>query len=126
MPNKPPRMKPSRDEKVYLRHWMYDEVHYRDGPGTAKVLQRDHGASPAELATLIAAAIPDPDDQATAGFGPPPEEPPVWPWSEAEFRNRLADAQSILTERHRGGPRRGEVTEADVPTAHAPGSNPRT
>jgi hypothetical protein len=95
-------MKLSRDEEAYLRHWMYDEVHYRDGPAPAKALQRDHGVSPAELAILIAAAIPDPEDQAAAGFGPPPEGMPVWPWPEEEFRNRLADARSILAERHRG------------------------
>src|SRR4051812_13656886 len=78
MPNTLPRMKLSPDEEVYLRHWMHDEVHYRDGTGRAKLLQRSHGVSPADLAALIAAAIPSPQDQATAGFGPPPAEPPAW------------------------------------------------
>ena len=82
MPNKLPRMKLCSDEEVHLRHWMHDEVHYRDGAGPAKLLQRSHGASPAELAALIAAAMPNPEDQAAAGFGLPPAEPPVWPWSE--------------------------------------------
>jgi hypothetical protein len=81
---------------------MYDEVHYRDGTGPAKLLQRSHGASPAELAALIAAAMPDLKDQAAAGFGSPPPEPPVWPWSDEDFRHRLADARSVLTARHVG------------------------
>ena len=37
--NNRPLMKLSRDEEVFLRHWMYDEVHYRDGQGPAKRLQ---------------------------------------------------------------------------------------
>jgi hypothetical protein len=93
-------MKLSPDEDVYLRHWMHDEVHYRNGVGPAKLLQRSHGVSPADLAVLIAAAIPSPQDQATAGFGPPPAGPPNWPWSNDEFQKRLADARSILAARH--------------------------
>ena len=67
-------MRLSRDEESFLRHWMYDEVHYQDGPGPAKRLQLEHGAVPADLATLIAAAIPDAADQrnrpASASAGP--------------------------------------------------------
>jgi hypothetical protein len=32
------RMKLSRDEKIFLWHWMYDEAHYQAGPGPAKRL----------------------------------------------------------------------------------------
>ena len=52
MPNKHPLMKLSREEDVFLRHWMYDEVHYRDGPGPAKTLQVRHHVTPAELAEM--------------------------------------------------------------------------
>src|SRR5438067_13392062 len=71
MPNKHPRMKLSPEEEAFLRHWMYDEVHYADGPGPAKQLQLHHGVAPADLALLIAAGIPDPADQEAAGSGPP-------------------------------------------------------
>jgi len=66
MLNKHPQMRLSRDEEVFLRHWMYDEVHYRDGQGPAKRLQVQHRAIPADLAILIAAAIPDPADPRAA------------------------------------------------------------
>jgi len=52
---------------LLLRHWMYDEVHYQDGTGPAKRLQLQHRAIPADLAVLIAAAIPEPSDQEEAG-----------------------------------------------------------
>jgi hypothetical protein len=98
-------MRLSREEEDFLRHWMYDEAHYRDGPGPAKKLQLQHQASPADLSAIIAVAIPDLVDQEAAGSGPPPAGPPVWPWSEDAFRGRLAEARSILAERHRGRPR---------------------
>jgi hypothetical protein len=91
-------MRLSRDEEVFLRHWMYDEVHYRDGRGPAKCLQLQHRTMPADLATLIAAFLPDPADQEEAGLGPPPDEVPTWPWTEESFRTRLSDAQLILAE----------------------------
>src|SRR5262245_56310421 len=96
MPNMPPRMKLSPDEAVFLRQWMYDEIHYQDGRGPAKRLQVQHGVSPADLATLIAAAIPDPADQEAAGKGPPSVASPPWPWSVAVFQQRLAEARSTL------------------------------
>lgn len=96
MPSKPPRMKLSRDEEAFLRHWMYDEFHYQDGPGPAKRLQLAHRAIPADLAVLIAAAIPDPEEQEGAGLGPPPAEPPAWPWTEAALRARVAEARAAL------------------------------
>jgi hypothetical protein len=96
MPNKHPQMKLSPDEERFLRHWMYDEWHYREGRGPAKRLQLEHRAIPADLATLIAAAIPDPAEQHAAGIGPPPSEPPRWPWTEESLRARLAEARAAL------------------------------
>ena len=51
-------MRLSHDEERFLRHWMHDELHYREGQGLAKRLQLLHRVIPADLATLIAAAIP--------------------------------------------------------------------
>src|SRR5262245_31714469 len=60
MRTKHPPMKLSPEEMHFLRHWMYDEMHYQEGSGPAKQLQREHRAISANLAVLIAAAIPDP------------------------------------------------------------------
>jgi hypothetical protein len=79
MRNKHLPMKLSPEEEIYLRHWMYDELHYQEGPGAAKRLQLEHGVVPADLAALIAAAIPAPADQQAAGLGPPPAAAPIWP-----------------------------------------------
>jgi hypothetical protein len=95
-------MRLSPDEDAFLRHWMYEEVHYRDGPGPAKRLQREHHAVPADLGSIIAAAIPEPADQAAAGEGPPPAESPVWPWSDEEWPARLAEARTILGKKDTG------------------------
>jgi hypothetical protein len=100
MPNKLPQMRLSGDEEVFLRHWMYDEVHYREGRGPAKQLQIQHRAAPADLAILIAAAIPNPADQEAAGLGPPPAESPTWPWPEDVLRSRLAEARAALALAH--------------------------
>jgi hypothetical protein len=78
---------------------MYDEVHYRAGPGPAKALQLRHRVPPADLAAVIAAAIPDPADQEVAGLSPPPAGPPVWPWAGDGFRDRVAEARAILAAR---------------------------
>jgi hypothetical protein len=51
-------MRLSDEEAHFLRHWMRDEVHYQDGQGPAKRLQLLHYAIPADLAMLIATAIP--------------------------------------------------------------------
>jgi hypothetical protein len=120
MPNKHPRMRLSPEEESFLRHWMYDEVHFRDGVGPAKRLQVQHRVPPAELGTLIAAAVPDPADQEAAGLGPPPAEPPTWPWSDEALRTRLAEARAALAQRHRehqGGAESGpaESTARQVP-----------
>ncbi len=98
MPKKPSLMRLSRDEEAFLRHWMYDEVHYQDGPGPAKRLQLQHRAIPADLAVLVAAAIPDPIDQEEAGLGPPPAKPPTWPWSEEMLAVRISEARAALAE----------------------------
>lgn len=84
------------DEEVFLRHWMYDEVRHGEVEGPAKRLQLQHRAVPADLAVLIAAAMPDPADQEAAGLGPPPAEPPAWPWPNDALRGRLADARAAL------------------------------
>ena len=96
MPKKLPLMKLSRDEELFLRHWMYDEVHYQDDIGPAKRLQVQHRAIPADLAVLIAAAIPDPVDQEEAGLGPPPVGSPTWPWSEETLKLRISEARTAL------------------------------
>jgi hypothetical protein len=93
-------MRLSREEDAFLRHRIYDEAHYREGAGPAKKLQLRHGVVPADLAAIIAAAMPDPAEQEAAGSGPPSQEPPVWPWSGGEFRDRVTQARSILAERH--------------------------
>ena len=95
MPNKHPRMKLSLEEEALLRHWMYDEVHYADGPGPAKQLQLHHGVAPPDLALLIAAGIPDPADQEAAGSGPPPEAL-LWSWSEQIFRQHIVEARDAI------------------------------
>src|SRR5262249_1751279 len=99
MPNKHPRMRLSREEEVFLRHWMYDETHFREGTGPAKRLQLQHQALPADLAMLIAAALPEPSEQEAAGLAPPPGEAPTWPWSAEALRRRLAEARAFLAER---------------------------
>ena len=113
MRNKHPPMKLSPEEDVFLRHWMYDEVHYQEGPGAAKRLQVQHGAVPADLAVLIAAALPAPADQQAAGLGPPPAEAPTWPWSAEVFRARLTEARAWLAERPRGRPENVELLGED-------------
>jgi hypothetical protein len=88
-------MKLSRDEEVFLRHWIYDEAHYRDGPGAAKRLQLARHVVPADLGAIIAAALPDPADQAAAAQARPAGTL-AWPWDDATFRDRLAEARAIV------------------------------
>jgi hypothetical protein len=78
---------------------MYDETHYQEGTGSAKQLQREHKAVPADLAVVIAAAMPDLEEQWAAGMGPPPSEPPTWPWSETGLAARVREARNWLTAR---------------------------
>jgi hypothetical protein len=96
MPNKLPRMRLSLEEEAFLRRWMYDEVHYQDGVGPAKRLQVEHRVPPADLAAIIAAAIPDPAEQEAAGSAPPPGGLPNWPWPGDTLRLRLAEARAAL------------------------------
>lgn len=91
-----PHLKLSPEEDGFLRHWIYDEAHYQEGPGRAKQLQLRHGAIPADLATLVAAAMPDPKVQEAAGRAPPPVEAVMWPWTEQALRARGAEAKAIL------------------------------
>src|SRR5207302_1595050 len=99
MPNTHRIMKLSPNEESFLRHWMFDEVHFQSGQGAAKRLQVTKRVSPADVATLIAAAFPSITDQEAASHDPPSKGEPVWPWSEESFRCRLAEARSYLMER---------------------------
>src|ERR1019366_5860747 len=95
MRNKHPRMKLSREEVNFLRHWIYDEVHFREGTGSAKRLQVAHKVPPFELALIISAAMTEPGEQEAAAEGPPPTEPLRWPWPDTAWASRLAEAQSL-------------------------------
>src|SRR5687767_6130606 len=99
MPKMHPLMKLSPEEEAFLRHWIFDEAHYRDGIGPAKRLQLERGVIPADLATLIAAGLPELAIQEAAANGPPPAVGPTWPWSEQTLRARLKLAQAVLAER---------------------------
>jgi hypothetical protein len=100
MQNKLPLMKLSPEEETFLRQWMYDETHFHERLGPAKRLQVQHQVTPVDLATLIAAAIPDPLEQ-IAGFASQPTEPAAWPWTPETFRARLNEAREVLAERAR-------------------------
>ena len=93
-------MRLSPDEELFLRRWMYDEVHFQDSQGPAKRLQLQHRAIPADLAMLIAAAIPDPVEQEEAGSNLPSTDSLIWPWSEFGLSQRLVEAKSVLAEQH--------------------------
>jgi hypothetical protein len=99
-------MKLSPEEMHFLRHWMYEEMHYQGGGGLAKQLQLTHHAVSAHLAVIIAAAIPDLAEQWAAGVGPPPAGQPTWPWSQAPIAARLAEARALLDSR--GGRQNGK------------------
>ena len=120
MPKMHPLMRLSRDEEIFLRHWMYDEVHYQAGIGPAKRLQVRQQVPPADLALLIAAALPDLTEQEAAGHGPPPTEPPAWPWSAETLQARVAEARAAL-----GTPDRGSSPEAALsPQSNTPQESP--
>ena len=102
MLNKLPLMKLSHDEEIFLRHWIYDEMHYQEGQGPAKRLQLEHAVPPADLAAMVAAALPDVAEQEAAALGTPPAEPPIWPWPADACRHRLAEARLILAQRKTG------------------------
>jgi hypothetical protein len=113
-------MKLSREEESFLRRWMHDEVHYRDDRGPAKALQLRHGVAPADLAAIIAAGIPDSADQESSAADSPSGAPVIWPWTDADFHRRLAEARSIVFDRI------NEANGAAVTAAEkAPGSDAR-
>lgn len=88
----------SPDEAFFLRRWVYDEAHFRDGVGPAKRLQVERGVTPADLAALVAAALPGLADQEAAADRPPAGEP-TWPWGDDALRGRLVEARAVLAGR---------------------------
>jgi hypothetical protein len=95
-----PRMRLSREEEAFLYRWVYDEAHYQEGVGPAKGLQVQHALKPADLAILIAAALPEPAEQEAMALKIPAKDRPAWPWLEDEFTRRLEEARATLAERH--------------------------
>ena len=95
-------MKLSPEEERYLRHWMFDEAHYQDGPGPAKNIQVAKHVPPADLAALIAVGMPSLADQEAVAQGPRPSSDPVWPWTEQTLRSRLAEARDIIAKKQSG------------------------
>ena len=101
MRNKHPRMKLSREEETFLRHWMYDELRYQQGTGPTMSMQLKHGVPPADLAALMAASFPDLADQEAAGFGPPTR----WARLGAAVLSRIAHLLGLVVVAERPGPR---------------------
>src|SRR5436305_3974826 len=99
MPKTHPRLTLSPEEELFLRQWMFDEVHFEEGQGPAQRLQVAQGVRPAELSLLIAAALPDPAEQQAAVSGGTRSACPTWPWSAQSFKDRLGEAQAILASR---------------------------
>lgn len=99
MPKTHPRMTLCPEEELFLRQWMFDEVHFEEGQGPAKSLQVAKAVRPAELSFLIAAALPDPAEQQAAVSGSSLSACPAWPWSVQSFQHRLEEAQTILASR---------------------------
>ncbi len=92
----------SLPEERFLQAWMRDEFHFRQGPGPAKRLEREHQIMPADLAALIAAWLPDPHEQSRRAEQASPEERVEWPWqSREEFETRLHQAREELARRGR-------------------------
>jgi hypothetical protein len=116
MPNKHLPMNLSREEELFLRHWMYDEVRYQAGQGPAKRLQLENRAVPADLAILIAAAIPDFAEQQAAGLRPPSDQSPRWPWTEESLCARLTEARAILAGRSKDERLGTEVRSETAPS----------
>ena len=96
MPSKHHPMKLSREEELFLRHWIYDEAHYLNGVGDAKRLQVEHKVTSADLAVIIAASIPDPLEQLNAASTRSNSTPPNWPWPNETFLIRLDEARTAL------------------------------
>lgn len=96
-------MKLSPKEENFLKHWIYDEWHFMDKslPFLSKKLLRPFPVIAGEIADLIVAWMPDPEEQNRVLEGPPPETPPEWPWaSRHEFDVLLGKAREELEARH--------------------------
>ena len=98
MPNTRQMMNLRHEEEAFLRRWMYDEVHYQGGQGPAKRLQLENRVVSADLAILIAAAIPDIREQEAAGLERS-AVPLSWPWSQESLSARIAEARTVLAGR---------------------------
>ena len=85
------------------------EAHFQEGAGPAKRLQVVHSVIPADMATLIAAAMPDLAEQESAACASPPPEPCPWPWSEETWSTRLAAARAVLANRHNDRGEKGDI-----------------
>jgi hypothetical protein len=96
-------MKLCHEEEIFLRHWIYDEWHFREGTGPAKRLQVAHKVPPFELALIIAAALTEPGEQESAAEGPPPAELPTWPWTDDACAERVAEAKTLLNQKRCDG-----------------------
>lgn len=96
-------MKLSPKEENFLKHWIYDECHFMDKTllFLSKKLLRPFPVIAGEIAELIVAWMPDPEEQFRASEGPPPETPPEWPWaSRQEFDVLLGRAREELEARN--------------------------
>lgn len=88
-------------EAQFLQAWMHDELQFREGTGPAKQLQRAHQVTPFDLALLIAAWLPDPNEQFRRAEEPSPDPSPEWPWqTQEEFETRLRQAKEELALRN--------------------------
>src|SRR5437764_1175832 len=96
MPKTHPRLILSPEEALFLRQWMFDEVHFEEGNGPAKRLQVAQGVRPAELSLLIAASLPDPAEQQASVAGATRSICAAWPWSAQSFQDRLGEARAVL------------------------------
>ena len=101
-------MKLSHEEDIFLRHWIYDEVHFHEGTGPAKRLQVAHKIPPANLALIIAAALTEAGAQEADGRWSAAHGIAGWPWPEDSCARRIEEARQLL-----GSPRAG-IGKGDV------------
>ena len=102
----------TKREEQFLQAWMHDELHFREGTGPAKRLQRAHQVKPFDLALLIAAWLPDPNEQFQRAEEPLPDTV-EWPWqTREEFETRLREAKEVLALRNR--PQAGSGNDLDL------------
>jgi hypothetical protein len=93
---------------------MNDEFHRRGKAGPAKSLQLEHPVYPGEIGFVIAAWMPDPEQQCRVAEGPAPETSPEWPWAttqqfQALLRQALQELEARQGAQHQQEPadRRG-------------------